>query len=34
LRISNIQKDNISDEKLVFFDLEDYDNLDTYIVNP
>lgn len=34
LRISNIQKDNISDEKLVFFDLKDYDNLDTYIVNP
>ena len=34
LRISNIQKDNISDEKLVFFDLNDYDNLDTYIVNP
>lgn len=34
LRISNIQKDNISDEKLVFFDLKDYDNLDDYIVNP
>lgn len=34
LRISNIQKDNISDEKLVFFDLKDYDNLDIYIVNP
>ena len=34
LRISNIQNNWFSDDKLVFFDVNDYDNLDNYIVYP
>ena len=34
LRISNIQNNWFSDDKLVFFDVNDYDNLDNYIVSP
>ena len=34
LRISNIQNNWFSDDKLVFFDINDYNNLDDYIVYP